>query len=268
MRFSAICAFALYYSVPIHAGAFQPGEKLVYEAHWGIIKAARIQMEVLRAPQHPKSPPAQLLFRGQCRSFGVVDKIYPIRSQVETLARAPDFRPIRFTENRSEGRHRYERTMSYDFDSKQGIWSNKISGRDKRIKLPRVAHDQLTAFYALRKKGLIAGTSQTLEVLADGKYEKITYSVDHPAERSIGKWAAMPVVEITSEDIMEKATRRKASMRMFVTADSRAIPLQIDLRASWGTVSLHLVEASGLVGGPLVEAQSTGVTRTTRGRRG
>lgn len=265
----ALLTFALLiYGIAGHAEAFRPGEKLIYEAHWGIVRAAQIQLEVARAPSN-SGVPSGLLFRGECRSLGLVDTIYPIRSRVETLARASDFLPVLFTENRSEGKHRYERTMSFDFDTKIGWWKNNISGSNKRVRLPKHAYDQLTAFYALRHRGLQPGKRQILEVIADGRYEKLSYVTGEVRERTVGKWARMPTVEITSEDLMEKATRRKASMRMIVTADGRAIPLQVDLRASWGTVTLHLVEATGLVGQPLEQAAtSTTTLRSSRGRRG
>jgi hypothetical protein len=46
---------------------------------------------------------------------------------------------------------------------------------------------------------------------------------------------------------MERAVKRKASVKMYVTSDPSHIPLQIDMKTSWGKVRLELVEAHGLV---------------------
>jgi len=231
--------------------AFQPGEKLVFEAFWGLIKVAVLEFEVNETAKDSNFTEKTLLLRGKCRSVDALNSIYPINSTIESYAHAESLIPIYFTEDRKEGRHVYLRTMTYDFEAKRGVWSNKISGHDKHVHLPRRAYDQLSALYALRKNGLSPNSYNNLEVIADGRYELIKFTVSDVEKKSLGKWAALPLVTITSQDIMEHAVKRKASVKIIATADKRHIPIQINLQTSWGNLRLDLKEAKNLTGKPL-----------------
>ena len=233
--------------------AFQAGEKLVYDVYWSFIKAAQLEFEVVGANQNPQIQPGTLLLRGKCRSLGIIDRIYPIRSTVETLAFSDNLTPIVFREDRKEGNRRYQRTMIFDFSRKHGIWSDHLTGHVKRVKLPFKAYDQLGAVYALRQKGLQPETSRTIKIIADGKYEVVNYSVSDQIEKSFGSWGKIPVLLIHSDDIMERTVRRKASLRVYVTADSRHIPLRAEIRFSWGTVLLELREMHSVLENSLNE---------------
>jgi hypothetical protein len=253
MRLPAFLAFVLLWvgaASALGAVPFVAGEKLVFEASWGLLPAARMESEVFEVPGQPKV----LRLVGRCVSVGAVEVLYPVRSVMEsriTTVRGRPDRSLSLYEDRHEGWHRYHRYTYLDFRKGYGFWANYISGNVKRFKLKEPAWDVVALVFHARALEWKAGQSRKMALFSDGKYQSVLLRAEAPRTAGIGQWAPRPVLDLVSDDIMERAVKRKGRLRATVTQDERHLPLTVRLELSWGTVRLDLSEAKGVVGDPL-----------------
>lgn len=231
----------------LKSAPFQLGEKLIYQASWGPFIAADLSFEVAPYKQND-----MWRFTGLCRSRGVVETFYPIKSSVESRAFKDPFFSFSYYENRKEGSRQLHRYTELDFKMKRGLWANYISGDRKKLKLKEgTAVDLFSAVYYARSLNWTNNQTRKVQIFHNGKYRKLSFAAKNFRQRNIEGWGKQKTFELICNEIFQAATDVKGSLIVVATDDERHIPLEAKLDVKWGTVNLLLTEAKNVTGAPL-----------------
>ena len=243
--FFLCCTSLLIFQVFSLRGApFQIGETLTYQAAWGPFIAADLTLEVV-----PYSQEEKWRFKGECRSRGVVETFYPVKSQVESRAFKNPFIGFSFYENRKEGSRRLHRYTELDFKTERGIWVNYVSGDKKKLKLNQgAAIDLFSAVYYARSLSWTTNQTRKVRIYYNGKYRNLYFTAKNFQERKIGIWKKQKTFELACNEIFQTATDIKGKLSIIATDDERHIPLEARLDVKWGSVMLLLTKAENVIG--------------------
>lgn len=236
------------------ADFFRAGERLTFDARWGVVPAARLTLEAAGRAEHGGDPCWR--FVGTARSRGPVEVFYPVRSRIESTALADGFEAREYLEDRKEGPHRYHRLTVLDFEAGRGRWINYGEGGDKKLKLSGSACDLLSVCYRVRSAPWKVGERREFRIFADGKYHDVTIEADWRGKKGFAAWGDQSVIRIRSDRVFEPSKKTTGRMEAYLTDDTRHVPLLGRLKVSWGTVEIVLAEAEGLAW-PLKREQET-----------
>lgn len=235
------------------AETFRAGEKLTFDARWGVVPAARLTLEAVG--QMDSEGRSCWRFVGTARSRGPVEVFYPVRSRLQSTALVEGFETKEYLEDRREGNHRYHRLTTLDFEEGRGRWINYGEGGDKKLKLSGPACDLLSVCYRVRSLPWKVGDRRQLRIFADGKYHDITITADWAGKKSFPEWGDQSAIRIVSEDVFEPAKKSTGRLEAWLTNDERHVPLMGRLKVSWGTVEIVLSKAEGLAW-PLIRQEA------------
>lgn len=239
MLVSAACV-----SDPGAAEPFRAGERLTFDARWGVVPAARLTLEAVDQMDSDGKPAWR--FVGTAHSRGPVEIFYPVRSRLQSTALAGGFETKEYLEDRREGSHRYHRLTTLNFEEGRGRWINYGEGGDKKLKLSGPACDLLSACYRVRALPWKVGDRRELRIFADGKYHDINIAADWAGKKSFPVWGEQSVIRLSSDDVFEPAKKTTGHLEAWLTNDDRHVPLMGRLKVSWGTVEIALSKAEGL----------------------
>ena len=226
--------------------AFHVDEKLTYRLRWGLITAGSATLEVR---------PDALVNREWCRRFvltarttGIVDRIYRVRTTVESYMLAPLQRSLLYLGSQREGRRHREVRVVFDWEKGEAHYTNFDEPRPP-LPLPANAVDPLGVLYAFRQQRLATG--QRLEMpVTDGK-RCVTGAARIIGEERVQTKAGVFdtfVVEVDMRHV--RGVFRKspgAKLRVWVTRDSRHLPVRVSSRVIVGRFVGELIAAEGLV---------------------
>lgn len=223
---------------------FREGERLTFDARWGVVPAARLTLEAVDQMDSDGKPAWR--FVGTAHSRGPVEIFYPVRSRLQSTAFAEGFVTKEYLEDRREGKHRYHRLTTLDFEEGRGRWINYGEGGDKKLKLSGPACDLLSVCYRVRTLPWKVGDRRELRIFADGKYHDLNIKADWAGKRSFPVWGEQSVIRLSSDDVFEPAKKSTGRLEVWLTNDDRHVPLMGRLKVSWGTVEMALSKAEGL----------------------
>lgn len=233
---------------------FQVGEKLTYGIKLrGLPAGKRIDHVVQKTTLNGQSV---YHIRSEAKTKSIF-RLYHFRNQQETylgrggqisesLLRGVEsnagLSPVRFR-NQLEDR-KYRATVIANFQQTPTaaageIAYEKISRRNakspqrrdkKTLTMPTGTQDELSMIYFLRSKCLTLGKTYFFPLLAQGKVQKVTLTVER---RGIVKNKALGTVRTL-------VLRASNGSRLWLTDDSRRIPVQIEATSKIGTMKANL----------------------------
>ena len=219
---------------------YNPGEKLVYLAHFGWLNAGKATFTVRDSVFEGKN-----LYHAvaKANSIGVADKLFEVRDVYESFFNPDSFTTHLAIRNISEGRYRYYNEVRYNYKDKKVL--SQMSGEHD---VPENILDMLSAFYHFRES-INDQTKIGDEVILDTYYAdeifplKVRYVGDDKIRTKLGKFNSMkftPVVEpgriFDSED----------DVTIWLSKDKNHVPLQIRVDLMIGSIKCDLVKYSGL----------------------
>ena len=223
---------------------FQPGEKLIFQAKWGIIPVGEIILEVL--------PPATVNgarshhFAITTKTYSFMDIFYKIRDRSDAYTNTDMTHSILYTKE-SKGKHPRNVVVNFNWEKHEAIYSN-FEKKMKPIAILPGSFDPLSIFFVIRLQDL----KESLEIevpVTDGKKcisvkatvlkrEKIKL-----ASKTYDTYLVEPNIESIS-NIFKKS--KDAKVRIWFTADERKIPVKIKSRLGIGSFIFELVSAGGI----------------------
>lgn len=226
---------------PIDYIAFQPGERLDFDLHYGAIPAGKASMEVAKDMEMiAKKPHYHLKITG--RSIAAFDPVYKVRDNYESFIDANTLLPTVFFRNISEGNYRVNE--SYLFNRA----TNKIKIGDKIYAPKDVMFDIVSAFYYLRCIDFSkqkAGTHFPVKVWFGA--EPLDLGVTYDGVTTIKtKLGSMRVMKFSPVLAKGRIFDGQHDMTLYVSADKNQIPVRIESYVYLGTVAADLIKYSGL----------------------
>ncbi len=221
---------------------FSPGEQLVFEIKWGPIPAGRATLEVL--PGESEGETERLHFVMTARTYPYVDLFYKVRGRIDAYTDAKMTHSFLYVEKK-EGRREKHVVINLDQEKRWASYAN-FGRKRKPVSIRPGTFDPLSVFYAFRAHGLRENKVIRIPV-TDGKKcvmgratvirrEKVDVS-----GRVYDTYLVEPDLEHIG-GVFEQS--RDAKLQIWVTADSRRMPVRIKSRVVVGSFVAELISAT------------------------
>lgn len=218
---------------------FSAGEEFTFHVRWGMIPAGTATLSVLAG--EPPEARGSFHFVATASTLPFVDLFYKVRDRVDSYTDGHVTRSLLYIVEKKGRRHKRTEVR---FDWERGQATCHENGRAREpIRLLPGSFDPLSVFYAFRLFDLAPGKVLTSPV-TDGK--KCVQGTAKVLERQT---VTVPcgtfdtyVVEPDLRDvrgIFEKS--RNATFRIWVSADSRRIPVRVESEVIVGSFVAELV---------------------------
>jgi hypothetical protein len=222
---------------------FGPGEKLEYVLRWENVPAGSATLKIL--PQTRMNGEEALHFIMTVNSNRFVDLFFKVRNQIDAFSDLKMTRSLYYRKNQKEGRHVREEEIRFDWRINQAWYANFGSQREP-IRVEEGSFDPLTALYFIRMAPLVPGR-EIIRPITDGK-KNITGRLFVHGRETItlqdGRQFDTYRVEPDISDIGGVFKKSDdARIDLWLTADSRRIPVRIKSRVVIGSFIGELVSA-------------------------
>ena len=166
-------------------------------------------------------------------------RVYSFQRQEETYLNPVTLSPVRFRNQLQD--QKYRATVTVDFREETAEYE-KISRpkpkspqrrETKVIKIPVGTQDELSTLYFLRAKEFEPGKTYFFPIIAKGKVQKVTLTVD--ARREIVKSKALGIVKTL-------VLQTSAGDRFWLTDDERRLPVKAESKIGQLTVKITLTD--------------------------
>lgn len=221
---------------------YKPGEFLAYDISWSdYLTAANATITVKDKHSSFGSTAYYLVAEGQ--PVGLLAAIYSVYYKVDSLVDVFTLLPQRGSVFSQEGRHRRMQVTRFDQRRQQATYEMTTTTVYKReLRLTSRAQDPLSALFYLRTLPMRQGETTPLAVVNDGEFydANVTVAARETIETPLGRQSAWKLVPRISNSLGKPVGDEIA---IWISDDSRRLPLRIDARLDVGVFRLVLREA-------------------------
>ncbi len=221
---------------------FCPGERLRFALSWEHVPAGEASLEVM-PPTIVEGRPA-LHFRMTASTNSFLDVFYKVRDQVDSYT-APDLsRTLLYTKRQREGSYKRDIEVHFFWDRSRARYSNKINGPKEPIFILPGTLDPLSIFFGFRATGIAPGRTYTAPV-TDGVKCVIG------AAKVVGRETVRVPAGVFDAFVVEPDLQhiggvfrksRDATIRVWITADERHMPVKVASRVAVGRFFAELTD--------------------------
>ena len=101
---------------------FSPGEKLIFELKWTVVKAGEAVVEVM--PFESVNGEKAYHFVMTVKSTPFIDKVYKVRDRIDAYCDVEMSRSLLFKKKQREGRSKRDIVVTFDWDKQQAQYAN------------------------------------------------------------------------------------------------------------------------------------------------
>ncbi len=218
---------------------FNTREKFVYKARWGLIEAGEAVIETL--PYEYMNGRRFYHFAMTSQTNSSVDYIYKHRERQDSYVDQDFTHSVQY-EKRAMGSHPREVIVYFNWNQMHATYVN-FGEPEKPVAIIPGTFDPLSMFFAMRMHDLREGASIRIPI-TDGKKLISTKAVVKGREKVVVNERAYDTYVVVPDFDMKKAfDKDQPNVKLWITADSRRIPVKIESRQRFGTVVLELVSA-------------------------
>jgi hypothetical protein len=229
-------------ALPGYAGdkalPFSIGEQIEYTVSWEMIKAGKIGIKVL--PFTSVKGEKAYHFILDIKSNRYIDMLYKIRATYEGFTDAEFTRSLLYKKTQS-GKNNRKVVVTFDAEAKQVTYSN-FGKKKPPVKIPDNTFDPVSAFYKMRTLDFEKEKSLSFPV-TDGKKSFIQKAEIIKTEqitinnKPLDTYLLIPSVDHFS-GVFKKS--KNPTIRVWVTADERKIPVRIKVKVFIGSVIFEI----------------------------
>lgn len=220
---------------------FAPGERLTFQIKWAFINAGEAVLEVFPAKTTGNMKSCHFVMTAKTSSF--VDIFYKVRDRIDAYTDMKMTHSMLFKEQKS-GKRRKKVVIRFDWDKLEAQYSNSGKIR-KPVAIQPGSFDPLSIFYAFRlfdlqegkilKAWVTDGKKCVLGKAAVVRREKVKV-----ASGTFDTYLVEPDPEIFG-GVFDKS--KDAKLKIWVTSDSRRLPVKIASKVIVGSFVAELVSA-------------------------
>lgn len=218
--------------------AFKGGERITLGFKYlGIIPMAKATVEV-----------KERLYQGreiyyilaEVKSSPFFSIFYKIEDKVESYFDARRLHTLRFEEHLREGRHFMEKMTTYDQKNHLAEFTNKLTKRVRKVKVPANVQDPLSALYYLRAQKF--DTGQTLICQVNNHKKNFQVEIEILKKEEIKTPSGNFIAWMAEPAIKRHGVRQMGNATVWFSADERKIPLLVKAKTPIGPVTVYLLE--------------------------
>jgi hypothetical protein len=222
---------------------FRQGEKMIYQARWGIISAGQSVIEIL--PDETVNDIKTWHFAMTTTTNAGMDLIYKVRERKDSYMDLNRMRTLQYKE-KEEGNHPRDVVVTFDW-AKATVTRYENGNVGDTISVPAGTIDPLGLFFFIRMNKLKVGEVLEFPVTDGKKYWDAKATVIRKEQLTInGKtydtFVVMPDMK-RLEDVFKKKDEQPDLMIWF-SADDRQLPVKIESKVIIGTFVFELVSAA------------------------
>lgn len=231
--------------------SFQSGEKLSYKVKYQLAgiwtKVARVDFTVETA-ESPKGPCYQ--FQGKGWTLPFYDAFFKVRDIYRSQATRQDLTSLRFSRKVQEGNNVYSENCLFDHDKGMFYIKGTRTNSVDSVPLPSNALDVLTAIYRCRSmdlEGLRKKDSVPIDMVL-GKDVHSTFFIYRGKKPCKGPNGRSLKCHYIEPKLIEGSIFKKGDqMKVFVTDDTRKIPVYVESEIVVGSVKVELMDMKGTI---------------------
>jgi hypothetical protein len=221
---------------------FKAGETLAFDISWSdYLTAATATVTVKDKRLSFDSTAYYLVAEGQ--PVGLLAAIYSVYYKVDSLLDVYTLLPQRASVFSQEGRHRRMQVTRFNQRERRATYEMTTATVYKReLHLTSPTHDPLSALYILRTLPMRPGESTSIAVVnEDALFDvKVTIAGRETLETPLGRQAAW---KLTPRVMDSQGRPAGDELAIWISDDSRRLPLRIDAKVDVGVFRLLLREA-------------------------
>jgi hypothetical protein len=214
---------------------FPNGQTLVYSAEWHLINAgtATLKMESVGGQQ-------RITVRAD--SAGVVNALYKVRDQFESLIDPRTFCSVHLFKHTEEGSRKRETNLTLDYNRRKSILEKKNLKTKEVTKteddLAGCATDVISGFYYLGSLSLDPGSTITFPI-NDGKTTEVRAVVDKREQIKVPA-GTFQTVRVSAQAI-SGPLKGKGKNQVCYTDDQNHTRVKMNSTLSWGSLFFRLL---------------------------
>jgi hypothetical protein len=220
--------------------AFAAGEKLVYEVKALSIIAGEATLEVDSPVTVTERPCYPLVARA--KAAFPFSAIYPVKDVQTSYFDATDFITQKFENDVSEGNYKAQNLEHFD-QIKHRLWRRHNQDNPEEVDIPPFAQDLISCFYYFRLLPLEAGKKYLIPTSSTGKNYNLVIAVVRREKVTIplGTFDCYLVKPYVKHDTV---FRNSGDIDMWVTEDSRHVPVLVKSAIVIGNIEISLLQAT------------------------
>jgi hypothetical protein len=221
--------------------AYQPGEKLKYDLHFGELHAGEGNFEIKPELKIISGKPHyHVAVTG--KSYKLFDPFYKVRDYYESFINKETLLPSVFIRDVLEGKYRDKEYYIFDRINK------KVNGNGALYSSEDDIHDIISAFYFLRcldfnnKK-----TGYSINVKSFFDEEIFPMGVTYTGKKTISTPIGKVQCKVFKPKLIEgRVFQDQQDMTIYVSDDKNQVPVRIESKVYMGFVRADLIKYSGL----------------------
>jgi hypothetical protein len=222
---------------------FRQGERMVYQARWGIVSAGQSVIEIL--PDETVNNVRTYHFAMTTTTNAALDLFYKVRERKDSWMDLDRMRSVLYKE-KEEGTHPRDVVVTYDW-AKGTVTRYEYGKTGDTISIPPGTIDPLGLFFFIRMNKIKLGDVLEFPVTDGKKYWDVRATVVRQERLTIGgktydTLLVMPDMK-RLEDVFKKKDEQPDLMIWFST-DERQVPVKIESKVIIGTFVFELVSAT------------------------
>lgn len=213
------------------------GERLVFNITWLNIKGGTAVVEVSEGEKVEGRKVYQI--SADTKSTGFVDRFHKVRDRIDSFVYADDLSSFRFKVHQEEGKFKQDKEIFFDYD--KGTATYTVGKEISYYPIPNYLQDALSSLYYLRTKELVVGKSIMIDIFDDKKLWQVETQVIRK-ERIVTSAGEFDTVVVNPLLKFEGIFQRKGEVYLWLTDDSRKMPVRMKSKIAIGSIFAELVE--------------------------
>lgn len=222
---------------------FKQGERMVYQAKWGIVAAGQSVIEIL--PDESVDGIRSWHFAMTTTTNAALDLFYKVREHKESFMDLSLQRTLLYKE-KEEGNHPRDVVVTYDWP-KASVTRYENGNRGDTISVPSGTIDPLGLFFYIRMNRLKPGQVLEFPVTDGKKYWNAKATVVRRESLTINGKTHDTLLVIPDMKRLEDVFKQKdeqPDLKIWFSADEKQVPVRIESKVIIGTFVFELVSAT------------------------
>jgi hypothetical protein len=237
-----ICMLNLFIFVnPSDTASFKTPEKLIYDLTWTGISAGTASLEFIESGDKVK-------IISSAQSADWVSVFYTVDDRiVSTLSKNTSQssigRPTNYRMKIREGKHRRDKEVIFDLQKNRAQYIDYLQNEKKETDIPPSVFDPISGFYFLRTLRLEVGKPVYITIFDSKKVWNVEVQVLRRERIAlpIGTFNTIVVKPLMQS---EGIFYRKGEILIWLTDDTRHIPVKLQSKVAVGNISATLIQGN------------------------
>ena len=214
---------------------FSVGETLEFDLKVNIIKAGNAKLQVIGEEIVDENQTYHIKYTVKSNRY--VDRLFYVRDQVDSWLDKNGLFTRKFMKNIREGSYRYK------LEAKMNYIDSTLTSEDDVFQIDSEIRDPFSLFYYLRSIPLKVGQKLSFKTFDNGQFVDFHIIVHRKENIRVpaGRFKCLVIEPYRKGKTLFK---QKGDMRIWLTDDDRRLPVKIETKATFGSMTMLLKKIS------------------------